>query len=592
MKEALFGRKWRILLLMAVIALALAACGRGGNDTPAADDADPGPATQDEEPAQTQDDGDEGDDDATVVDGPAFPSRDGVYVPPPRYVEATITVASWGGDGRFIEDIGRREFEPEYLSANNHAQHHIAARIFNERFPNVQVNSWAESSSHIDNSPLSWLQHRTDFEMEHGIQIDIWAVRDMANDIERGLVADLSVFDNDPMFHLYNPGLISMFELEGHVFGVPHYGIPWGIFVNRSLAEAQNIDPPPVNWTLRQYTEFTSHSAANDFYGAMGIPMTFINSATRDVYYQMLNRGPGDPFVTVNSPSMRSILELIPTWANHAVWPQYNIGNITDAFMDEFWWWGWEFFGAGRLLTLDINPYMVFEGGFIPGHWAYARVDDWDMYPRPSTDYIGNHIGLMLGGMSIRNFAMDDGNPELSDEEYLQLALAWEFVKILTAETRFWEESLEFYFYDRVHEDWSTGEAVGVYERIVPFNGSFPFVIGPDFDAQMAIWYQVPMHRHLLDMPGHNRVVELWEQGAFYLTPWTLPGNFEFEGEVRNIMHEWWNMDDPDIAGARMTDPNWLDQVFARLPDWEAQFNQRFEDRLLDMYAALDQFYR
>ena len=49
-----------------------------------------------------------------------------------------------------------------------------------------------------------------------------------------------------------------------------------------------------------------------------------------------------------------------------------------------------------------------------PLHWGAIQSDDWDIYPRPSTDYVDNTVGVVLDPLAIHNYALDDQNPETS----------------------------------------------------------------------------------------------------------------------------------------------------------------------------------
>ena len=68
-----------------------------------------------------------------------------------------------------------------------------------------------------------------------------------------------------------------------------------------------------------------------------------------------------------------------------------------------------------------------------PEHWGRVKADDWDIYPRPATDYQPCTVGVVLDPFVIYNYALDDGNPELSDEEYNKLKLAYTFATFCLA---------------------------------------------------------------------------------------------------------------------------------------------------------------
>jgi hypothetical protein len=120
-------------------------------------------------------------------------------------------------------------------------------------------------------------------------------------------------------------------------------------------------------------------------------------------------------------------------------------------------------------------------------------------------------------------------------------------------------------------------------------------VTGPEFDRQMEIWYIPDAHQRFRDknkMPGWQYVLELWEKGQFWdISDKCYPWRFDFEGTRREIVYEWENAWDPEIVGAMSTDPNWLDQVYSRLPQWNTVFNQRWENEMRILETALTRYY-
>ena len=68
---------------------------------------------------------------------------------------------------------------------------------------------------------------------------------------------------------------------------------------------------------------------------------------------------------------------------------------------------------------------------------------DWDIYPRPSTDYRGNNVGIVIDPMALHNYAMDDGDPALSDEEKAKMDLAYAFGSYWCGSTSFCPRAAE-----------------------------------------------------------------------------------------------------------------------------------------------------
>jgi maltose-binding protein MalE len=509
--------------------------------------------------------------------------KPGGYASPAKEVSGELTIMMWSGDGSFMQDIGHKNYAPEDLRGQNQAAAYAVAKEFNALYPNVKINIYARSGG-PDADGLSWAQHRENFAIEYGFYPDLYAATDIAGDLQKGMVADISIFSNDPVYQSFNPSIMAMMNFEGRQFGLPQYMVPWGIFVNRSLADANNIDVPDPNWTIDDYTAFVSHSQSGVYYGAMDAPMEIQRTGTKDFVYSLLNRKNGETYVDLNSPATRKLLEYIPIWVRHAVWPQNDLGNVSAEFMQANDSWSFNFFKNGKLLTLAGDPWMMGDAANpTPGHWGAVQFDNWDIYPRPSNEFVENHVGVVLDPFVIRNYAMDDGNVELSPEEYAKLHIAYEFAKFWCGDSRSWQARADQLFNDQ-----------GSLKTAM--NDSFPLVTGDAFDEQMKIWYTAPIHQRFADknkMPGFQYVLELWEKGQFWdISDKAYPWRYEFEGSVRPIVYEWENMWNPEVTGAARTDANWLDQVYAKLPGWNAQFNQRWADVFKAVEAGLAAYYK
>ena len=158
-------------------------------------------------------------------------------------VSGTIDLMLWSGSGTYFEDIGRdTALDPTTLTAQNDAAAYYVAQEFNKLYPNVQINVLAVEGG--PNDGKIWSQELANFEAEHEAFPGIWATVDLPGDIERGLVADLSRFESDPLYQAMNPSIMEMMNYYGFQGGLPQYILPWGIYVNRELAEDYNIDEP------------------------------------------------------------------------------------------------------------------------------------------------------------------------------------------------------------------------------------------------------------------------------------------------------------------------------------------------------------
>ncbi|HHX12184.1 MAG TPA: hypothetical protein GX731_05125 [Clostridiales bacterium] len=497
-------------------------------------------------------------------------------------IEGEISVMLWSGSGTFMEDVGHQDLTPADLTGQNEASVYAMAKKFNETYPNIKINVYAKVGGPHDNE-IPWAQELENFKAEHGKYPDVYASTDLSGDVARGLVADLSVFEDDPAYKSFNTSIMEMMNYYGFQAGLPQFIQPWGVYVNKSLAEQNNLDVPPIDWNIDEYTMFATSGDNKTFWGAMDIPMSFINTGTKDINYMLTNyKGEGD-HVNLTTDAVSDMLEYIPKWAKSAIYPQNDIGNVPAEVMEANDWWSYNFFKNNVLLTLEGDPWMMGDAANpTPDHWGTVQASDWDIYPRPSTDYQENTIGIVLDPMALHNYAMDDGNPEWSEEEQEALKVAYTFAA-------FWSGSTDA-LQARADQMWTDQ---GVEKTAL--NDSFPLVTGDEFQKQMDIWYTTSTHQRFADeakMPGFQRVIELWEKGQFWdISDKAYPYYVMEDGTMREANWEWGNIWNVEVSGALRTDPNWLDQVKAKLSDWNATINQRYNVSDQQLRDGLKEFY-
>lgn len=497
-------------------------------------------------------------------------------------ISGEITVMLWSGSGTYMEDIGHQDLTPDQLTGQNEASVYAMAKAFNTKYPNIKINVFAKVGGPDDNE-TPWAQELENFKAEHGKYPDIYASTDLAGDVARGLVADLSVFEDDPVYKSFNKSIMQMMNYYGFQAGLPQFIQPWGVYVNKELAEQNNLDIPPIDWNIDEYTAFATSGDNKNFWGAMDIPMSFINSGTKDINYSLFNyKGSGD-HVNINSDAVKALLEYVPKWSKSAIWTQSDLGAVPPEIMDANGYWSYNFFINNYCLTLDGDPWMMGDAANpTEGHWGTVKSNDWDIYPRPSTDYNENTIGIVLDPMAIHNYAMDDGATEWSEDEQNKLKVAYTFAS-------FWAGSSEA-MKARADQMWNDK---GVEKTAL--NDSFPLVTGEEFSKQMEIWYSTATHQRFGDkakMPGFQKVVELWEKGQFWdISDKTYPDTIMEDGANKAANFEWANIYQKDITGALRTDANWLDQVKAKLPDWNKVINERYVLAEQQLKDGLTNFY-
>lgn len=497
-------------------------------------------------------------------------------------ISGEIDIMVWSGSGNYMEDLGHQDLTPADFTGQNEAAVYAMAKEFNKTYPNIKINVYAKVGDPNGNE-TPWAQELENFKATYGKYPDIYAATDLPGDVAKGMVADLSVFKDDPVYKSFNESIMGMMNYYGFQAGLPQYILPWGVYVNKELAETNNIDIPPVDWNIDEYTAFATSGDNKTFWGAMDIPMSFINTGTKDINYQMFNySGTGD-HVNLTSDAVQSMLEYVPKWSKSAIWTQWDVQGVPQEVMDANGWWGFNFFKNNVVLTLDGDPWMMGDAANpTEGHWGTAQSKDWDIYPRPSTDFQDNTIGIVLDPMAIHNYAMDDGNAEWTDAEKQQLKVAYTFASFWSGSKESIQARANFSFTDN-----------GVEKTCL--NDSMPLVTGDAFDEQMEIWYSTITHQRFADtakMPGFQKVLELWKNGQFWdVSDKAYPYYIMEDGTRKAAAYEWNNIYVKDVTGALRTDPNWLDQVKSKLTDWNGVINERYVLSDQQLRDGLKEFY-
>ena len=508
--------------------------------------------------------------------------------------EGEITVMLYNGDGNTYEDLGHQTLNTVDIKDDKLGLMYAVTKEFNKHYPNVKINvHFKLGDSYNWETKETWAQYRSNFEQQTGDKVDIWSVTDLAGDTQRGLVSDLSVFKDDAVYKSINPAFMNMLNYYGVQAGLPEYVIPWGVYVNRDLAEEKNLDVPTPEWTIEEYTEFVEISQANEFYGTENPDFRMVQTGVNTITKQLLNMGVDGDFVNVNSDEVRSLIPHITKWAQNALWTtgaDWSSGSTTGEFYGSGSWYDHNFFKQGKMLTNNAAPWELGNAANPLTSELMLNDVDWDYYPRPSTDYVDNTVGIVLDPIALRNYAMDDENVKLSDEEMAKLEMTYAFASFWIADTRSWE-----------------AQARQQYNNVDKFDtvmsDGFPVTTGDLFEEQMEIWYSLPTHQYFSDAertPGFQKVLEIFLSGDIHdVADKAYPWNFDDAGESKQIFHEWNQMGNPGIltGNPEATSPEILDgvaftdAVLAKLPEWNVLFNARFEAAFDDLKAGLKEYY-
>ena len=503
------------------------------------------------------------------------------YVGLDSEISGQIDLLLWSGSGDYLEDIGHQDLDVDELLAQNDAAAYYVAKEFNKIYPNVTINVLAVQGGPNEGGRI-WAEEFENYKTDNGVYPSIWASTDLPGDVAKGYVADLSRFANDPLYESMNPSIMQMMNYYGFQAGLPQYILPWGIYVNKDLAEAQNLDVPEPDWTIEEYTDFQDNSKDDEYYGSMGTPIRIIETGTNDIVKSLYEYdGTGD-FVDLNSAEVKDLFSYIDEWSDNAVYEN----EVSDTMWADVGGWGYDWFRKGKLLTYESDPWMMGDAA-VPDDswWAAALIDDWDIYPRPSTDYVDNTVGIVLDPMAVYNSCIDDDDFACTVEEEAQIKLNYTFASFWIADTASWQVRAEGLFTDEINSVTASS-----------LNDSFPVTIGEAFDEQMDWWYTPLKHQRFSDplvMPGFHEVIRIYEEGQFWdISDKAYPYFYSIEGTTRENLYEWKNYWDEEVNGGfGIGDAGFVESIFALLPKWSEDANARFTESFDDLQAGLRTYY-
>ena len=392
--------------------------------------------------------------------------------------------------------------------------------------------------------------------------------------------------------------------------GLPQYILPWGIYVNKSLAADKNIDVPDTDWTIEEYSEFVSNYESGVYYGAMDTPMHIITSGVTTMHkalYSYVTTGAENngKYVDMNSTEMRTLFPYIAEWNKSAFWGDWDAKansaaetggeNPLQSMSDENGGWDYNFFRNGDLLTLEAQPWMMgdcAEGEHDKSWWAACQMEDWDIYPRPSTDYVENNIGIVLDPMAMYNFCVLDGDLACNAEEQLQMDVNYLFMSFWVASNESFTARAEQMFGDPTNY----ADDPSLTPLSSSLNDSLPIVVGDDFRLQMQEWYKPTKHQRFADynkMPGWAYILQLYQEGKFWdVSDKAFPWFYNYEGSSRQIMYEFdqfWNKD--LNGGVQKGDAAFNDTILSQLQSWSDLANTRFDNAFNELKTALSDYY-
>ncbi len=490
-------------------------------------------------------------------------------------ISGEITIAVKDGDGLYHEDIGSADLNEWDLTSQAVAQFYALAKKWKEHYPNVKINLYTIAGD-WESTGVPWAQVIENFNLQYGKYPDIFMTNEVTNMMEKGLVSDLSIYKDDPLYQSMNTTAMDMINYYGMQGGLPWYIQLYGIWVNKTLAEQNNIDVPDADWTLDDYTEFIGSADAKNFWGSMDSPMGFLDNMTKDIDWKFTHRDGTGAYIDITTDAVKDILSYVPKWSQTTIWPQYEIGNVSTEVMDNGWWYDYHFFTESMLLTLTGSPWMMKYATGDPGKDNTCEFD-FDIYPQPSSDYVGSHVGIAVDPIVIYNYALSDGNSELSESEKAQLDLAYAFASWMTATTEAMQAMAE-----QQYNPWGVLESAAA--------DSLPKVGGEAFDEQMELWYQVPGLAPYKEKEGWTKCIELYKDEQFWgINNKTMPVKTTIDGVATGCYWEWQSL--YSTITARRASDEFIDEIKSRLTEWNETFNERFAQADNALKESLKSYY-
>ena len=485
-----------------------------------------------------------------------------------------LSIKVWGGNGTEIFwDAGRYAHDPSTILNNVNAGIIAAAQVFNQYFPNVVINA-VNITGRGGGGVAGRIDDRNMFLHEHGRLLDVFYVSSVPVEMELGLISPLCLFADDPVWDLFNPTILNVMNMFNRLFAVPVYIIPQGFYFNRGMAEQHNLDAPPVNWTFHDYAFLARQFRTDEFFGANDFAFYLLDTGTAGFWHNLVFRQQGDPFTFLDHESTRWMLGEVPLIRPFTLTGQRHVGTQGAAWVDGRG--GWRLFAEGGIMIHHGDAMMLTYAGS-PTHSNRVQVNDWDVLPRPSTDWVPNHMGTIADAMGLFHYAMlsDSTAPGiLSHEGLLQKQLAWEFLRFFAADIRA--------FHARNNFVW------GHYDNVAS-NAGFSYLTGQLYRDVMDIWFDNPCREIFANpnrFPGLHYMMDLWEQGNF----WRFTHNiFPWNDSAGTAISTEWNS--RSAGGVTAHAPNWRDEMLVRLPVFDIDFNNRWEYRFFELYNNMRRWY-
>lgn len=480
--------------------------------------------------------------------------------------EGVVDIMMWGGSGTYYPDFG--SVNSALFAYPIEAEMHAVSVAFNELYPDVVINFIAYPGGPVSGTEQQ-IMKLEEYKLTYGGLPSIYQTNRVTTELLMGYITDLSQYETDSRYQSINPRILELGNYYGFQTMIPKSISPWGIYINKELAELNSIDVPSPNWDIDEYTDFIQHSSPDNWYGSMGTNVELIKTGTETISMQMLDRSMDGTYVDLNSEQVRSLIPYVQDWYLHSAYKD----NPDDLMMENNYW-PYQFFANDNLLTLQSDPWMLYECSS-SGSFGECQSDKWDYYPRPSTDFVDNTIGLIIEPLVLGNLCIDDESLTCSDQEQEQIDLAYNFMMFYLTDTRSWEAKA------------SVGENM---------SHSLPITTGDLFDEQMEEWYSVTQHSRFDSptlMPGWQEIIRIYKAGEFWdVNEGVYPSLYTDSASTKSVMYEFNSYYDAEIIGAALTETSYTDSLLNKLYTWNINTNLRLHNNFLALKESMKTYYR
>ncbi|QMS84435.1 hypothetical protein [Candidatus Xianfuyuplasma coldseepsis] len=488
-------------------------------------------------------------------------------------VAGEIDLVTWAGNDIRYLNIGQQNFLPEDLTSKKVASIFATAKAFNEIYPNVKINYYGKPAG-PDDGGVVWDQTLANYKDKYDVYPAVFAISDTVALLKQGVLADLSIYEDDDLYQTLNPGLLEQANYYGMQAALPGYFIPSGMFINPGIITDEFLDEVSPDWTFDEFTDLvTNGEGLDDGYSGLGaLPSTWMKQMF--IYDALYDFGEVD----LNTQEVKDFLS-----DGMEVWNDYQFYSHEEDYQSVYQSWSINAFSAGVVTVYPEDAWYLdafaIQEGTLPGPEGF------DVYPYPDYNGRGNTISTVTDPLGVYNYCNDDGNPECNEEEQLKLDIAYEFASFMIADTRAWKARAEVE-YGEIDTDGNLTVLTGAADA------SLPVTVGDAFNEQLAYWYQIGSNGYYEDKEGFNAVLDIIRSGEVKaISDKVYPWFFTDETtETRQmIFEEFWFFYDVDETP--ISAPEWQDLIFSKLDSWTDLFNDRLALAWTEIENALVDYY-